>query len=196
MRGIVGRVASLCSCCCRKDKRAERLLRSWGLASAIEQPAAGAEAKGEAGRTKKPSRLSKNGGATPAEMLASCNRYVIPEEGILDMEDRRRLPLSTQGTVPAFYAFRDGYEWVLEEEDVVAAAAADKHEGGGEEGEDERLWRGRGLSQATPWYVGPIYVLSCQVYVKPGATLSIQAGVTIYATPKDENGNAHSRERR
>ena len=31
-----------------------------------------------------------------------------------------------------------------------------------------------------------IYVLACQVHVKAGATLSIQAGVTIYATPEGE----------
>jgi hypothetical protein len=42
------------------------------------------------------------------------------------------------------------------------------------------------VSSDTTWYFGPIYVLACQVHVKAGATLSIQAGVTIYATPEGE----------
>ena len=37
---------------------------------------------------------------------------------------------------------------------------------------------------------GAIYVLSCQTFVRPGATLSIAPGVTIYATPRDSNGLA------
>ena len=39
-------------------------------------------------------------------------------------------------------------------------------------------------------YFGPIYLLACQIVVRSGATLSIQAGVTIYATPEDTAGNA------
>ena len=37
---------------------------------------------------------------------------------------------------------------------------------------------------------GPLYVMTCQVFVKSGVTLRIDAGVTIYATPTSEQGVA------
>jgi hypothetical protein len=50
-------------------------------------------------------------------MLRACGRYRIPEEGIIDAHGRRRLPLSTMAHVPAFYAHRDGYDWVYEDDE-------------------------------------------------------------------------------
>ena len=46
------------------------------------------------------------------------------------------------------------------------------------------------ITTDTVWVAGPLYVMSCQTFVRAGATLSIQAGATIYAAPVDPNGLA------
>ena len=44
------------------------------------------------------------------------------------------------------------------------------------------------ITADTTWSYGYLYVLSCQIHVKNGATLSIQPGTTIYAAPVDGAG--------
>ena len=46
------------------------------------------------------------------------------------------------------------------------------------------------ITTDTTWMPGPIYVMTCQIFVKSGATLTIGAGTTIYATPVDTTGVA------
>ena len=39
------------------------------------------------------------------------------------------------------------------------------------------------ITSDTMWVAGPLYVLTCQVFVRAGAVLRVQAGTTIYAAP-------------
>ena len=39
------------------------------------------------------------------------------------------------------------------------------------------------ITTDTTWQPGPVYIMTCQTFVKSGATLTIAPGTTIYATP-------------